>query len=171
MATLLLAAAGSAVGGLLGGVGAVVGQAIGGIAGALIDQSLLRSGRSVTGSRLTDLDVQSSTEGNALPRVYGRVRLSGQVIWATRHEETAVTTNSGGKGGTSSTSYKYHANFAVALCEGPIHRISRVWADGTLLLNATLFHQEYEDFQLNSFLGTSFVVRSIPEVTSSGLDA
>ena len=45
------------------------------------------------------------------------------------------------------------------------------WADGTLLLNATLFHQEYEDFQLNSFLGTSFVVRSIPEVTSSGLDA
>ena len=133
MATLLLAAAGSAVGGLLGGVGAVVGQAIGGIAGALIDQSLLRSGRSVTGSRLTDLDVQSSTEGNALPRVYGRVRLSGQVIWATRHEETAVTTNSGGKGGTSSTSYKYHANFAVALCEGPIHRISRVWADGTLI--------------------------------------
>ncbi|GGK09235.1 TonB-dependent receptor [Luteimonas terricola] len=45
------------------------------------------------------------------------------------------------------------------------------WAGGTLLLNATLFHQEYEDFQLNSFLGTSFVVRSIPEVTSSGIDA
>ena len=45
------------------------------------------------------------------------------------------------------------------------------WAGGSLLLNATLFHQEYEDFQLNSFLGTSFVVRSIPEVTSSGVDA
>jgi iron complex outermembrane recepter protein len=45
------------------------------------------------------------------------------------------------------------------------------WADGSLLLNATLFHQEYEDFQLNSFLGTSFVVRSIPKVTSQGLDA
>jgi Outer membrane receptor proteins, mostly Fe transport len=45
------------------------------------------------------------------------------------------------------------------------------WADGSLLLNATLFHQEYEDFQLNSFLGTSFVVRSIPKVTSKGLDA
>ena len=45
------------------------------------------------------------------------------------------------------------------------------WADGSLLLNATLFHQEYEDFQLNSFLGTSFVVRSIPKVTSSGIDA
>jgi len=45
------------------------------------------------------------------------------------------------------------------------------WAGGTLLLNATLFHQKYEDFQLNSFLGTSFVVRSIPKVTSKGLDA
>ncbi len=44
------------------------------------------------------------------------------------------------------------------------------WAGGNLLLNATLFHQTYEDFQLNSFLGTSFVVRSIPEVVSKGID-
>ena len=44
------------------------------------------------------------------------------------------------------------------------------WMDGNLLLNATLFHQTYEDFQLNSFLGTSFVVRSIPEVVSKGID-
>ncbi|HZF97176.1 MAG TPA: TonB-dependent receptor, partial [Pseudoxanthomonas sp.] len=28
----------------------------------------------------------------------------------------------------------------------------------------------YDDFQLNSFLGTSFVVRSIPKVTSRGVD-
>ncbi len=45
------------------------------------------------------------------------------------------------------------------------------WLGGNLLLNATLFHQEYSDFQLNSFLGTSFVVRSIPKVTSKGVDA
>ena len=44
------------------------------------------------------------------------------------------------------------------------------WAGGNLLLNAALFHQTYEDFQLNSFLGTSFVVRSIPEVVSQGID-
>ncbi|WP_246072098.1 TonB-dependent receptor [Marilutibacter aestuarii] len=44
------------------------------------------------------------------------------------------------------------------------------WMEGNLLLNATLFHQTYEDFQLNSFLGTSFVVRSIPEVVSKGVD-
>ncbi|GAB6196078.1 TonB-dependent receptor [Lysobacter xanthus] len=45
------------------------------------------------------------------------------------------------------------------------------WADGNLLLNATAFHQAYSGFQLNSFLGTSFVVRSIPEVVSKGVDA
>ncbi|MFP5374084.1 MAG: TonB-dependent receptor [Gammaproteobacteria bacterium] len=44
------------------------------------------------------------------------------------------------------------------------------WLGGNLLLNATAFHQTYEDFQLNSFLGTSFVVRSIPEVVSQGID-
>jgi iron complex outermembrane recepter protein len=45
------------------------------------------------------------------------------------------------------------------------------WAGGNLLLNGALFHQSYTDFQLNSFLGTSFVVRSIPKVVSKGLDA
>ena len=45
------------------------------------------------------------------------------------------------------------------------------WAEGNLLFNAAVFHQEYEDFQLNSFLGTAFVVRSIPKVTSQGVDA
>lgn len=45
------------------------------------------------------------------------------------------------------------------------------WAEGNLLINATAFHQTYENFQLNSFTGTSFVVRSIPEVISKGIDA
>ncbi|TBW40980.1 hypothetical protein EYW49_02145 [Siculibacillus lacustris] len=133
MATLLLAAAGSALGGALGGVGAAIGQALGGVAGAVIDRTLIRSTMSVTGPRLSDLDVQSSTEGEPIPRVYGRVRIAGQVIWATRHEETVVRSSSGGKGGVSTRSYRYYANFAVGLCEGPIARISRVWADGTAL--------------------------------------
>jgi iron complex outermembrane receptor protein len=39
-----------------------------------------------------------------------------------------------------------------------------------LRLNASLFHQKFEDFQLNTFTGISFVVVSIPEVTSKGVD-
>ena len=41
----------------------------------------------------------------------------------------------------------------------------------TLLLNATYFDQTFNDFQLNTFLGTAFVVESIPELTSRGVDA
>ncbi|KQR17959.1 MULTISPECIES: TonB-dependent receptor [Xanthomonas] len=44
------------------------------------------------------------------------------------------------------------------------------WMDGNLLLNAALFYQNVSDFQLNNFLGTSFVVRSVPTVISQGID-
>jgi len=37
-------------------------------------------------------------------------------------------------------------------------------------MNTALFHQKFEDFQLNTFTGISFVVVSIPEVTSEGVD-
>jgi iron complex outermembrane receptor protein len=36
--------------------------------------------------------------------------------------------------------------------------------------NGALFYQKFEDFQLNTFTGISFVVVSIPEVTSRGVD-
>lgn len=45
------------------------------------------------------------------------------------------------------------------------------WQDGNLLLNAAWFHSKYTDFQLNSFIGTSYVVRAIPELTTRGVDA
>ena len=41
----------------------------------------------------------------------------------------------------------------------------------TMLLNLTYFDQKFENFQLNTFLGTAFVVESIPEMTSRGVDA
>ncbi|MGY3039998.1 iron complex outermembrane receptor protein [Rhodanobacter sp. TND4EL1] len=44
------------------------------------------------------------------------------------------------------------------------------WLGGNLLLNTALFHAKYTDFQLNSFLGTSYVVRSVPQLVSKGLD-
>ncbi len=43
--------------------------------------------------------------------------------------------------------------------------------NGRVTLNVALFDQTYHDFQLNTFLGTSFIVESIPTVTSRGVDA
>ncbi|MCS0494176.1 glycoside hydrolase/phage tail family protein [Ancylobacter sp. MQZ15Z-1] len=141
MATLLLGAAGAAVGGaLLGPIGAVAGRAIGALGGAALDNMLFTRGRRIEGPRLDDIGTMTSTEGAPIPRLYGRARLSGQVIWAAPVEEVVSTqVQSGGKGGTSfgpsttTTTYAYFASFAVGLCEGPVNRIARIWADGQLL--------------------------------------
>ena len=149
MAALVLSVAGKAAGSaLLGPTGAIVGRLVGAVAGNAIDRALFapRIERSVDGPRLSDLTVMASTAGAPMPRVYGRARLSGQVIWATNLEEvvstSSDTTRSGGKGigmggGTSvtttTTTYSYFANLAVGLCEGPIGAVQRVWADGQAL--------------------------------------
>ncbi len=43
--------------------------------------------------------------------------------------------------------------------------------DRKLLLNATAFYQKYKGFQLNTFTGLVFVVTSVPQVISKGVDA
>jgi iron complex outermembrane receptor protein len=43
--------------------------------------------------------------------------------------------------------------------------------DRKVLFNATYFDQKVTDFQLNTFLGTAFVVESIPELKTRGVDA
>ncbi|HZL30398.1 MAG TPA: glycoside hydrolase/phage tail family protein [Pseudolabrys sp.] len=146
MAALLLSTAGAAAGqSIFGSTGAIVGRLAGAIAGNAIDRALFgtRGERTVEGPRLSDLTVMASTDGAAVPRVYGRARLAGQVIWATNLQEvvstSSDTTSSGGKstgggGGssvtTTTTTYSYFANLAVGLCAGPIGAVRRVWADG-----------------------------------------
>ncbi|MEO0681851.1 MAG: hypothetical protein AAF192_15710, partial [Pseudomonadota bacterium] len=138
MATLVLAAAGSAVGGAIGGAafglgGAVIGQAAGAVLGGVIDQKILGGGSAaVERGRAGNLRLQTAEEGAPIPRVYGRMRVSGQVIWSTRFRETVIEGDTGGKGGggTRTRDYTYSLSFAVALAEGPIDRIGRVWADG-----------------------------------------
>lgn len=140
MATVILSTAGAMFGGYIGGpAGMVIGRTVGALAGSAIDNAIFGGGRAQSrqGPRLDDLTVQSSSEGAPIPRVYGWVRLTGQLIWATHLEEEVVvtTTSAGGKGGgrrqrVRTTEYHYYANFAIGLCEGPVHTIQRVWIDG-----------------------------------------
>ena len=74
--------------------------------------------------------------------------MGGNIIWATDfREETKTTTQGGGKGGgggkVKTTEYLYYASFAVALCEGPITGIGRIWADGKLLDTAGITWRWY----------------------------
>ncbi len=162
MAALLLSAAGAAAGGaIFGPAGAFAGRLAGALAGHALDRSLFQDStihRSHEGPRLSDLDVMTSSEGAPIPRAYGRVRLSGQLIWSTNLEETISTRTEtsgggGGKGGggggasatvtTTTTTYSYFANLALGLCEGPIGHVSRVWADGKPLDLAGLTYRIY----------------------------
>ncbi|HEY0218179.1 MAG TPA: glycoside hydrolase TIM-barrel-like domain-containing protein, partial [Afipia sp.] len=153
MAALVLSVAGGAAGAVFGPAGAIAGRIAGALVGNMLDQSMFQTTNNVQkqGPRLADLDVMASTEGAPIPRVYGRARLSGQVIWATNLQEVVTTrtdttgggTTGGGKGGlgggggattvTTTTTYSYFANFAVGLCEGEIGRVGRIWADGNPL--------------------------------------
>ncbi|MEQ8405694.1 MAG: glycoside hydrolase/phage tail family protein [Oceanicaulis sp.] len=91
------------------------------------------------GPRLSALQLQTSTEGAPIPLVYGRMRLAGQVIWAARFKERSqVRSAGGGKGGPKVREYDYSISFAVALCEGLISAIGKVWANGEPLSTAGL---------------------------------
>ncbi|MEX0852249.1 MAG: hypothetical protein WD036_03070 [Bauldia sp.] len=134
MATLLLTAGAAALtSGAAAWVTTVVG-ALATVAGGYIDARLFGPGpQKSEGPRLDSLQVQASTEGAAIPEIAGRVRIAGQIIWATKFKEVAKTEKQGGKGGgggVETTTFSYFANFAVGLCEGQIDRIGRIWADG-----------------------------------------
>ncbi|MDQ0319612.1 hypothetical protein QO002_001750 [Pararhizobium capsulatum DSM 1112] len=130
MATILLQAAGAALGSVFGTVGAVLGRAAGALAGSAIDRALIGGG-TVSRARLSDARIPGAEEGTAITRAYGTVRIGGTLIWATRFEEEVRSERQGGKAsGPRVETFRYFANFALGICEGEIAGIRRVWADG-----------------------------------------
>ncbi|WP_386166989.1 glycoside hydrolase/phage tail family protein [Sulfitobacter pontiacus] len=140
MATILLSTAGAAIGGSVGGTLAglssvAIGRAVGATLGRVIDQRLLGQGaQAVETGKVDRFRLTQAGEGAAIAQVYGRMRVGGQVIWASDFAETTtVTGGGGGKGAPSTpqtTEYSYSVSLAIALCEGEITSIGRIWADG-----------------------------------------
>ncbi|HTJ56987.1 MAG TPA: glycoside hydrolase TIM-barrel-like domain-containing protein, partial [Devosiaceae bacterium] len=149
MATLALSVAGQFVGGLIGGpIGAVAGRALGALAGSVVDNAIFGSKSTTAAPTGSDISLQGSAEGGPIPKLYGWNRVTGNIIWATQLEET--TQQSAGAKGTapSTTTTTILANFAVALCEGEVSRLGRIWADGELLETEQLnlrFYRGSED--------------------------
>ncbi len=151
MATILFSAAGAAVGGSIGGTFAglssvAIGRAVGSTLGRVVDQKILGSGaEAVETGKVDRFRLTSAGEGDPITQLYGRLRVGGQVIWASDFSEV-TTTSGGGKGGSSqakTTEYSYSVNVAIALCEGEITRVGRIWADGEEIssndLNITVY--------------------------------
>jgi hypothetical protein len=154
MATILLSAAGAALGSGFGGTvlglsGAVIGRAVGATIGRVIDQRLLGAGSEpVETGRVERFRLMGASEGAAIAQIWGRTRIAGQVIWATQFQER-TSTSGGGKGSPSPsvTSYSYSVSLAMALCEGEITRVGRIWADGLEIEPALLNLRVYPGSQ------------------------
>ncbi len=155
MATLVLSAVGAAVGASVGGSvlglsSVIIGRAVGATVGRVLDQSLLGVGSDVVESgRVERFRLTGASEGAPVAQVYGQWRVAGQVIWATRFKEHVTTSGGGGKGAPKrpkTTSYSYSISLAIALCEGEITRVGRIWADGVEIAR--------DDLNLRIYKGT-----------------
>lgn len=132
---------GTVVGGIVGafipGGYVMLGASIGGMIGAAIDPP---KGPKIEGPRLSDLSQQTASFGVAIPRIYGACAVHGNVFWIENNalKEVSSTTESGGKGGGGQevTEYAYFATFGLALCEGEIAGIRRIWINGKLYYDA-----------------------------------
>lgn len=138
MATILFSAAGAAVGGSVGGTLAglssvSVGRAVGATLGRVVDQRLLgQGGQAVETGKVDRFRLTKAGEGDPISQLYGRMRLGGQLIWASDFQEV-VNVSGGGKGSRptpQTTEYSYSVSVAIALCEGEITSVGRIWADG-----------------------------------------
>ena len=138
MASLILSTAGNAAFGPIGGfLGALAGTAIDSLAISALTPARVQP------SRLAGLKVQASQEGTPIPIFYGRFRVTGQVIWASKFREISDKRTVGGKGGQRVVDRTYTISFAIGLCQGPVDGMGQVWANGNLLDLSMINHRLY----------------------------
>lgn len=137
MATLALGVAGAGIGAVTG-VGAGAGWLVGTTLGRVL---FPEDNASSPGPRLTDLKITGASYGAAIPRLYGTMRLGGNIIWASDLRSETVTSGGGGKGGSTggaqTTGYAYYTSFAVAISEGEVAALLKIWADGKVIYDAS----------------------------------
>ena len=91
---------------------------------------------STSEQRILSLQVQQSSQGLTLPVVYGRARVAGNLVWygdftTYGHKTTTRQSGKGGRGGVKQedVKYTYEAAVMMALCEGEIKGVTRIWRD------------------------------------------
>lgn len=138
MASLVLGTIGKATFGPIGGfIGALAGSHIDAIIGSQL------AGYKTSGSRLSSLKLQTAQDGAFMPIIYGKGRISGQLIWASAFKETTIKRQIGGKTGQKTKENYYSISFALGLCEGPISGIGQIWINGEKAQISEFEHRLY----------------------------
>jgi hypothetical protein len=84
----------------------------------------------------SDVKIQASSYGTPIPLVYGIDRMAGCIVWGTEPREV-VETSGGGKGRPTIKNYKYFVSLGIVICEGPIYKIRRIWANSKVIYENT----------------------------------
>ena len=137
MATIILSTLASAIPNAFLSTVAGVGAAV---LGSHLDNKLFGKDVKHEQGRMPIVDLTSSAEGQFVNKSFGLSKSSGQLIWGKPFKEVRESrTQSGGKGGggsrssTTTITYRYYANFAIAIAEGPISSLKQVKVDQQLL--------------------------------------
>ncbi len=125
-----------------GGILSTLGRYGGRLLGNYLDNQWLH--RTKTVHKFTNIkdsfSISTAKYGAPIPLVFGRMRVPGQIIWANRITERRHTssthTHFKNKNLTlerQTSQLEYFASFAMAICEGEILDIGRVWYSDELL--------------------------------------
>jgi len=123
-------------------VGYIVEFAVAAAVSYAISYAMAPDGQDMEGPKLENLRVGKSKYGAPIARVYGTMRVPGQMVWFKNNQlnhYTYRTNAGGGKGGPSSgkmTNHVYTVTGAWAICEGEISGIRKIWAGNILIYNA-----------------------------------
>jgi hypothetical protein len=119
-------------------IGKTFAGSLGGFIGKEFDKEFFGKAKPAKiGLRLKDYTLQTATYGRAIPIIYGTVKLAGNIIWASKISENRENfyqrrSKFGGKHLVASQ-FNYSISLAIAIAEGEIDEILRVWANDKLV--------------------------------------
>lgn len=100
---------------------------------------------------IADFQINTASYGEVVPEILGTTRVSGNIIdyedFAAHEHRTTTRTGKGGGSKHTDISYTYTVAAAIALCEGPITGIGKVWKD------KEVYQYPNENIQLTLFNG------------------
>lgn len=145
----LFSAVGSAIGGSFGGgILSTIGRYAGKLLGDYIDDIDYEPPPPPEPKEYFSLknvkesfNLSLASYGTPIPLIFGTVRLEGKIIWSSQIREERNTysekkyfkDNVTVRAVNNITECEYYLSFAVAICEGEIAEIARVWANGELI--------------------------------------
>ena len=135
MSNLIIPGAAAAAGYFIGGP---TGAQLGWLLGSALSS---KKNQETTQPTIGDLTTTTSQYGTQIPYVIGKQRVAGNIIWADSKKSYKTTTGGSGKGGLISpstpevTTVGYTVSMLIAICQGPILGVTRVWNAGKLIIN------------------------------------